>query len=108
MSNWNDLKKEIIDKNLCCLCGTCMGVCPTGTIDFSEGKIDNVKNKCVECGKCLKACNYRLYSDKPDEYDISVISSVSSDPGEPDVIGTQNYHTEYTNHSSDGISISNK
>ena len=55
-----------------------------------------------------KACNYRLYSDKPDEYDISVISSVSSNPGEPDVIGTQNYHTEYTNHSADGISISNK
>ncbi len=33
-----------------------MGVCPTGTIDFSQGKIENVGNKCVECGKCLKAC----------------------------------------------------
>ncbi len=54
------------------------------------------------------ACNYRLYSDKPDEYDISVISSVSSEAGEPDVIGTVNYHTEYKNHSGDGIEISQR
>lgn len=56
MKDWNDLKKEIIDRDLCCLCGTCVGMCPTKTLSYSDGKIENSKNKCVGCGLCSRVC----------------------------------------------------
>lgn len=56
------IKKEILsisftDKDLCCRCGTCVGVCPTNALTLDESlypKID--PDKCNECGLCAKTC----------------------------------------------------
>jgi hypothetical protein len=48
-----------------------------------------------------EGANFRLYSDKPDEYNYSVTNCISYNGGEnqSDVLGTANYHTEYKNNS---------
>lgn len=46
-----------------------------------------------------KGANFRLYSDKPDEYDYTVEGASSTNSGEGDIIGTLNRDTEYKNHS---------
>lgn len=56
MSNWNDLKEQVIDRELCCLCGTCIGVCPVHTLDFRDGAVRNAGAACVSCGRCMAAC----------------------------------------------------
>jgi len=50
-----DLKSVVGDNDLCCGCGACAGVCPTGAIaiDISrshEPVID--ESKCTGCGLC--------------------------------------------------------
>ncbi len=46
-----------------------------------------------------KAANFRLYSDKPDEYAYTATGIVSYNGGEPDVLGTVNTDTDHINHS---------
>ena len=55
----------------------------------------------LENVKCYnnKAANFRLYSDKPEEYAYTVTGAVSYGGGEHDVIGTVTENTEYTNNS---------
>lgn len=54
------LQSEIINKGLCCGCGTCAGVCPHGAIKMtlSKGLFKPQINPalCVDCQICLKAC----------------------------------------------------
>jgi coenzyme F420 hydrogenase subunit beta len=51
---------KVIERGLCCGCGTCVGVCPTEAIkmEMSRGlfvpEID--KAKCTECQLCVKSC----------------------------------------------------
>ncbi|GAG74426.1 unnamed protein product [marine sediment metagenome] len=57
--NFNWLIENVINKHLCCGCGTCVGVCPTDVIDFKEHGyypewLD--ENKCNDCGFCVNAC----------------------------------------------------
>jgi coenzyme F420 hydrogenase subunit beta len=57
--NFNWLIENVINKQLCCGCGTCVGVCPTDVIDFKEHRyypewLD--ENKCNDCGFCVNAC----------------------------------------------------
>lgn len=53
--------KQILDNNLCSMCGACLAVCPKNAIGIQESQ-DNkyavVVNgaKCVECGLCEKVC----------------------------------------------------
>ena len=54
------LQSKIITKGLCCGCGTCAGVCPTGAIEMklSSGLFKPEINEalCSNCQLCLKAC----------------------------------------------------
>ena len=59
-----DLKFKILDVNLCCGCGGCVGVCPTGALSIDllkshEPLIDAVK--CTGCGLCYDVCPGRGY-----------------------------------------------
>lgn len=57
--NFNLLIETVINKQLCCGCGTCVGVCPNNAIDFRNHNyypewLD--ENKCNDCGFCVNAC----------------------------------------------------
>lgn len=61
---FDDLKKAVIDQNLCNLCGACIAVCTSNEVNalcidnnipkIIEGK--NVTEKCLECGICYLTC----------------------------------------------------
>lgn len=62
--NCHDLKSAIIDADLCCGCGTCVGVCPTGalTIDLFQSHQPTIcRSKCIQCGLCYEVCPGRGY-----------------------------------------------
>lgn len=53
------LINNVIKNNLCCGCGTCVGICPTSALAFKDNKYYPVwsdKNKCNSCGFCFKSC----------------------------------------------------
>ena len=52
---YNDLKKDIIDTELCISCGTCEAVCPVNAIELKE-TIPNLVGKCIEFGICYANC----------------------------------------------------
>ncbi|MCL1884891.1 MAG: Coenzyme F420 hydrogenase/dehydrogenase, beta subunit C-terminal domain [Defluviitaleaceae bacterium] len=56
MPDVKDLFDNVINKNLCTLCGTCIGVCPMGVLEFNENTIKVDCNLCNKCGLCIKIC----------------------------------------------------
>lgn len=58
--SFQKLRDEVIDKELCTGCGTCVGICPTSAIriddpysyhpDFFDSEV------CVNCGLCISVC----------------------------------------------------
>ncbi|MCK4731134.1 MAG: 4Fe-4S binding protein, partial [Methanophagales archaeon] len=57
--NFHWLCEDVINKQLCCGCGTCVGVCPTNAIDFEEYNYSPEwldENKCNNCGFCIDVC----------------------------------------------------
>lgn len=56
MSGWRELKEQVVDKQLCCLCGTCIGICPVNTLEYENTEITDTKGRCIECGQCVKVC----------------------------------------------------
>ncbi|MDR1000711.1 MAG: nitroreductase family protein [Clostridiales bacterium] len=48
--------EQVVRRNLCCLCCTCVGVCPTEAISYADEKISVDHEKCIACGKCAKCC----------------------------------------------------
>ncbi|MDE7169991.1 MAG: 4Fe-4S dicluster domain-containing protein, partial [Mucispirillum sp.] len=57
MNGFKELKDTVIDKQLCCFCGTCIGVCPSEYIGYKDENIVNNDNKkCIDCKMCIKVC----------------------------------------------------
>jgi len=62
---FEDLQREIIEQNLCSLCGGCLAVCTSSEINalyiqdnrprYREGDLEQIK-KCLECGICYLVC----------------------------------------------------
>lgn len=62
---FEDLKKEVIDRDLCTLCGACLSVCNANKVEalciennkpqYIAGGAD-VTKKCLECGVCYLIC----------------------------------------------------
>ena len=58
-NSFHRLYETVISKQLCCGCGTCVGVCPHDAICFSSHTyypewLD--ENKCSSCGFCVDVC----------------------------------------------------
>lgn len=63
---------EIVKKNECCGCGSCMQKCPKNAISMTEneeGFLVPIINKksCVNCGLCTKVCPQLKEKTKPKE-----------------------------------------
>ncbi len=56
MKGFRELKKEVIDCELCTRCGTCIGVCPVETLAYADGEVRDVGGRCVQCGRCSAVC----------------------------------------------------
>lgn len=56
MKGFENLKKEVIDTDLCTRCGTCIGVCPAKTLAYQENRVVDAEKQCMKCGKCSAAC----------------------------------------------------
>ena len=55
------LLKDVINENLCCGCGGCMGICPSGALSIvsrEEKRHEPVlyEEKCIGCNLCYKIC----------------------------------------------------
>lgn len=77
---------SIVESDLCTGCGTCMGVCPNGAIEFCivDGlNLPQVQEaKCVSCGLCVKSCpgymvdfNKLCFSIFGKEYDCGLLGN---------------------------------
>ncbi len=59
MSEFN-VVQQVAEKSLCCGCGVCAGVCPSGALEMrfnSRGELVPVlSGGCIECRLCLKVC----------------------------------------------------
>ncbi len=62
MKGFRELEKEVIACDLCVKCGTCIGVCPTETLEFEKETVIDKKGKCIACGMCSKVCPGRNFS----------------------------------------------
>lgn len=56
--SFSNLRKDVIKKGLCTGCGTCVGVCPAGVIQFDFDLEEPVlEGSCVtSCGICYEIC----------------------------------------------------
>lgn len=62
MKSFQELEKEVIACNLCTGCGTCIGICPTGTLDYERETVIDKKGKCIACGMCSRVCPGKNFS----------------------------------------------
>ena len=51
----NSLLTEVVQTGKCASCGTCVVVCPFGSLELAKGKPNLVK-ECKVCGICAQAC----------------------------------------------------
>jgi coenzyme F420 hydrogenase subunit beta len=68
MKNYTDLIGEVIEKDLCCYCGTCEGICPENAIETSYYNIKETGH-CTNCQICYKSCpgigfDYKHFNEK--------------------------------------------
>lgn len=79
------LKKNNIHEkeSLCCGCGSCKIVCPTGAISVELDKYgfyrsEVVVDKCISCGKCIKVCPYKNMEQSIDIKNAKLFSYADS------------------------------
>ncbi|MFW6030781.1 MAG: Coenzyme F420 hydrogenase/dehydrogenase, beta subunit C-terminal domain [Halanaerobiales bacterium] len=72
--NFNNLKTKVLDKDLCCGCGTCIGICPTNCIDIypdiNQNPVMLNQQDCNECGLCYNVCPGKGF-DFPRDKEVS-------------------------------------
>lgn len=92
------LQKNSIDSNLCCHCGVCAGVCPTGAITCQNNCLITDENKCVDCGLCTACCPASGYplSDMSlaDIQAIPTFSAASTDSSVSDAASSGGFVTQ--------------
>ncbi|MFH1444975.1 MAG: Coenzyme F420 hydrogenase/dehydrogenase, beta subunit C-terminal domain [Nanoarchaeota archaeon] len=57
MNTFNRLEKEVVKKELCHQCGSCVGACPVNCIEikgFAGSPV--LTGKCIDCGLCYEVC----------------------------------------------------
>ncbi|NIN67156.1 MAG: 4Fe-4S dicluster domain-containing protein, partial [Anaerolineae bacterium] len=52
---FTDLVKDVVERNLCVSCGTCVAVCPVNVVELEEG-LPKLVGDCIECGLCYPNC----------------------------------------------------
>lgn len=54
------LNKKVVESKLCCCCGSCSAVCPSGVVNLIPSEdgtyIPRIIGECDNCGLCLRAC----------------------------------------------------
>jgi coenzyme F420 hydrogenase subunit beta len=63
--NFARLRAEVIDAGLCTRCGSCVGVCPEGAVQFDDplGEVlPTLVGKCCERGACYAGCPGKFVS----------------------------------------------
>ena len=58
-SRYRDAKGilRIVGDGLCHRCGTCIGLCPSGTLEADPSGYPREVGKCTACNKCVKVCS---------------------------------------------------
>lgn len=52
---FQQLKKSVIDADLCTRCGGCVASCPVDVLKFGPYRIE-IEGECVNCGTCIRIC----------------------------------------------------
>lgn len=87
MTDFDRLKADVIDQDMCMQCGTCVGACPVDVLEMSEGlhPLPQLKaaGACINCTLCVRACprehehameySAPLFGRMPEPYELSGI-----------------------------------
>ncbi|MDZ7373259.1 MAG: 4Fe-4S binding protein [candidate division KSB1 bacterium] len=46
----------VVRDDVCDLCGTCLGVCPTNCMELTETRLRIDTEQCILCELCVKIC----------------------------------------------------
>jgi coenzyme F420 hydrogenase subunit beta len=60
VKTFDDLKREVIEAGLCTRCGSCVGVCPEGAIQFKDPLGESLPvlvKECCTAGFCYRGCS---------------------------------------------------
>jgi coenzyme F420 hydrogenase subunit beta len=66
---FGDLVKDVVDRNLCVSCGTCVAACPVNVIELEED-LPRLVGDCIECGLCYANCPRTTFG--VDEMDMAI------------------------------------
>lgn len=98
MKTVEKLLKNSIDTDLCCRCGTCVGVCPTNAIQINLGAVSVFPEKCVDCGLCNAVCPAEGYELSDFTYediqDIPTFAASSEDKSISDKAASGGFVTQ--------------
>ncbi|MGA1873555.1 MAG: Coenzyme F420 hydrogenase/dehydrogenase, beta subunit C-terminal domain [Thermoplasmatota archaeon] len=52
---FEDLRRQVIDADLCTRCGGCVAACPVGVLEYGREGI-SITGDCIACGACFRIC----------------------------------------------------
>lgn len=86
---YNDLKNQVLDKNLCCGCGSCAGICPTHALGMTMTPQGEYRpfllQNCASCDLCLSVCPFNRENITQDEIGRSLFGSLKDLKFTPEV-----------------------